>query len=165
MMFLLTCHRIFLWNFNAHITVLYVFAHVPSHFLLIKLINCFLFGWNNLIGMIFEFSLIYVVENFFWFIYIYLRTSRSEFIVSINKYLEARNHKLSVGMRFKMRFEGDEVPERRCASWLLKSWCFDFSKFSNIIIVPCPLNTGLAVQLWVLKIINRPSGLILSGDH
>ncbi|KAL5096239.1 hypothetical protein RYX36_000566 [Vicia faba] len=41
------------------------------------------------------------------------RTSRSEFIVSINKYLEARNHKLSVGMRFKMRFEGDEVPERR----------------------------------------------------
>ncbi|KAJ1385723.1 PB1 domain [Sesbania bispinosa] len=41
------------------------------------------------------------------------RTSRSEFIVSVNKYLESRNHKLSVGMRFKMRFEGDEVPERR----------------------------------------------------
>ncbi|KAK9286045.1 hypothetical protein L1049_014424 [Liquidambar formosana] len=42
-----------------------------------------------------------------------VRTSRSEFIVSVNKYLEARNHKLSVGMRFKMRFEGEEVPERR----------------------------------------------------
>ncbi|KAD5317939.1 hypothetical protein R6Q59_033268 [Mikania micrantha] len=41
------------------------------------------------------------------------RTSRSEFIVSLNKYLEARNHKLAVGMRFKMRFEGEEVPERR----------------------------------------------------
>ncbi|XP_073309824.1 auxin response factor 1-like isoform X3 [Primulina huaijiensis] len=41
------------------------------------------------------------------------RTSRSEFIVSLNKYLEARNHKLSVGMRFKMKFEGEEVPERR----------------------------------------------------
>ncbi|KAL5171318.1 Auxin response factor 1 [Glycine soja] len=41
------------------------------------------------------------------------RTSRSEFIVSVNKYLEAQSHKLSVGMRFKMRFEGDEVPERR----------------------------------------------------
>ncbi|KAL7157453.1 hypothetical protein ABFS83_02G078400 [Erythranthe nasuta] len=41
------------------------------------------------------------------------RTSRSEFIVSLNKYLEAQNHKLSVGMRFKMRFEGEEVPERR----------------------------------------------------
>lgn len=33
--------------------------------------------------------------------------------MSVNKYLEAKSHKLSVGMRFKMRFEGDEVPERR----------------------------------------------------
>lgn len=41
------------------------------------------------------------------------RASPSEFIVSVNKYLEARNHKVSVGMRFKMRFEGDEAPERR----------------------------------------------------
>ncbi|KAK4424450.1 Auxin response factor 1 [Sesamum alatum] len=41
------------------------------------------------------------------------RTSRSEFIVSLNKYLEAKNHKLPVGMRFKMSFEGEEVPERR----------------------------------------------------
>ncbi|XP_034917837.1 auxin response factor 1 isoform X2 [Populus alba] len=41
------------------------------------------------------------------------RTSRSEFIVNLNKYIEAQNHKLSVGMRFKMRFEGEEVPERR----------------------------------------------------
>ncbi|GER38947.1 auxin response factor [Striga asiatica] len=41
------------------------------------------------------------------------RTSRSEFIVSLNKYLEAQSHKLSVGLRFKMRFEGEEVPERR----------------------------------------------------
>ncbi|XP_059446026.1 auxin response factor 1 [Corylus avellana] len=41
------------------------------------------------------------------------RTSRSEFIVSLNKYLEARSHKLSVGKRFRMRFEGEEVPERR----------------------------------------------------
>ena len=57
-----------------------------------------------------------------------VRTSRSEFIVSLNKYLEARNHKLSVGMRFKMRFEGEEVPERRYLlymahyqhSWVLK---------------------------------------------
>ncbi|XP_051216899.1 auxin response factor 7 [Lolium perenne] len=41
------------------------------------------------------------------------RTSRSEFVVSVNKYLEAKNNKMSVGMRFKMRFEGDEAPERR----------------------------------------------------
>ncbi|XP_047334378.1 auxin response factor 1-like isoform X2 [Impatiens glandulifera] len=41
------------------------------------------------------------------------RTSQSEFIVSLNKFLEAQNYKLSVGMRFKMRFEGEEIPERR----------------------------------------------------
>lgn len=41
------------------------------------------------------------------------RTSLSEFIVSVNKFLEAQSHKLSVGMRFKMRFEGEEIPERR----------------------------------------------------
>lgn len=33
--------------------------------------------------------------------------------MSANKYLEAKNSKISVGMRFKMRFEGDEAPERR----------------------------------------------------
>ncbi|KAK6267593.1 hypothetical protein QUC31_011753 [Theobroma cacao] len=47
------------------------------------------------------------------------RTSRSEFIVSVNKYLEARSHKLSVGMRFKMRFEGEEVPERRFSGTII----------------------------------------------
>ena len=36
--------------------------------------------------------------------------------MSVNKYLEAQSHKLSVGMRFKMRFEGEEVPERRYPS-------------------------------------------------
>ncbi|KAL0771789.1 hypothetical protein Bca101_036940 [Brassica carinata] len=41
------------------------------------------------------------------------QTSRSEFIVSVNRYLEAKNQKLSVGMRFKMRFEGEEAPEKR----------------------------------------------------
>ncbi|XP_051135243.1 auxin response factor 1 isoform X2 [Andrographis paniculata] len=47
------------------------------------------------------------------------RTSRSEFIVSLNKYLEAKNHKLSVGMRFKMRFESEEVPERRLSGTII----------------------------------------------
>nr|DAD38869.1 TPA_asm: hypothetical protein HUJ06_013191 [Nelumbo nucifera] len=47
------------------------------------------------------------------------RTSRSEFIISVNKYLEARNHKLSVGMRFKMRFEGEEAPERRFSGTII----------------------------------------------
>ncbi|KAF8412017.1 hypothetical protein HHK36_004576 [Tetracentron sinense] len=47
------------------------------------------------------------------------RTSPSEFIISVNKYLEARSHKLSVGMRFKMRFEGEEAPERRFSGTII----------------------------------------------
>uniref|UniRef100_A0A0A8ZT00 Auxin-responsive protein n=1 Tax=Arundo donax TaxID=35708 RepID=A0A0A8ZT00_ARUDO len=47
------------------------------------------------------------------------RTSSSDFIVSVNKYLEARKQKISVGMRFKMRFEGDEVPERRFSGTII----------------------------------------------
>lgn len=37
----------------------------------------------------------------------------SQFIIGLNKYLEALNHGLSVGMRFKMKFEGEDSPERR----------------------------------------------------
>lgn len=37
----------------------------------------------------------------------------SQFIIGLNKYLEAVNNKFSVGMRFKMRFEGEDSPERR----------------------------------------------------
>ncbi|KAL6845785.1 hypothetical protein ACP4OV_024360 [Aristida adscensionis] len=47
------------------------------------------------------------------------RTSRSDFIVSVNKYLEAKKQNISVGMRFKMRFEGDEVPERRFSGTII----------------------------------------------
>ncbi|KAF5732116.1 auxin response factor 18 [Tripterygium wilfordii] len=37
----------------------------------------------------------------------------SQFIIGVNKYLEAINNGFSVGMRFKMRFEGEDSPERR----------------------------------------------------
>lgn len=37
----------------------------------------------------------------------------SQFIVSLNKYLGAVNNKFTVGMRFKMRFEGEDATERR----------------------------------------------------
>ena len=40
-------------------------------------------------------------------------TRASQFIVSLSKYMEAMNNKFMVGMRFKMRFEGEESPERR----------------------------------------------------
>ncbi|XP_038987156.1 auxin response factor 18-like isoform X2 [Phoenix dactylifera] len=37
----------------------------------------------------------------------------SQFIVRVNKYLEAFKNGFAVGMRFKMRFEGEDVPEKR----------------------------------------------------
>ncbi|KAK8948440.1 Auxin response factor 7 [Platanthera zijinensis] len=47
------------------------------------------------------------------------RASSSEFIVSVNKYLKAKSQNLAVGMRFKMRFEGDEAPERRFSGTII----------------------------------------------
>lgn len=40
-----------------------------------------------------------------------IRTSR--FIVSLNKYLDAVKHGFAVGTRFRMRFEGEDTPEKR----------------------------------------------------
>ncbi|KAL5814412.1 hypothetical protein ACOSQ3_025203 [Xanthoceras sorbifolium] len=44
---------------------------------------------------------------------VYYKPRTSQFIIGVNKYLEAVNNKFAVGMRFKMRFEGEESPERR----------------------------------------------------
>eukprot|EP01018_Ginkgo_biloba_P017330 Gb_23328 [translate_table: standard] len=41
------------------------------------------------------------------------RVSPSEFIIPYGQYMEAMNSNFSVGMRFKMRFEGEEAPEQR----------------------------------------------------
>ncbi|KAK2978628.1 hypothetical protein RJ640_019085, partial [Escallonia rubra] len=44
---------------------------------------------------------------------VYYKPRTSQFIVGVNKYLEAVNNGFTVGMRFKMRFEGEDSPERR----------------------------------------------------
>ncbi|XP_010266558.1 PREDICTED: auxin response factor 9-like [Nelumbo nucifera] len=44
---------------------------------------------------------------------VYYKPRTSQFIISLNKYLDAVNNGFSVGMRFKMRFEGEDSPERR----------------------------------------------------
>ncbi|CAN8251939.1 unnamed protein product [Cochlearia groenlandica] len=41
------------------------------------------------------------------------RTSPSEFIVPFDQYMESVKNNHSIGMRFKMRFEGEEAPEQR----------------------------------------------------
>lgn len=44
---------------------------------------------------------------------VYYKPRTSQFIISLNKYLETIKNGYEVGMRFKMRFEGEESPERR----------------------------------------------------
>ncbi|OIW13497.1 hypothetical protein TanjilG_29238 [Lupinus angustifolius] len=44
---------------------------------------------------------------------VYYKPRTSQFIIGLNKYLEAVNNKFSVGNRFKMRFEVEDSPERR----------------------------------------------------
>ncbi|KAI3710680.1 hypothetical protein L2E82_40469 [Cichorium intybus] len=44
---------------------------------------------------------------------VYYKPRTSQFIIGLNKYIEAVNNGFSVGMRFKMRFEGEDSPERR----------------------------------------------------
>jgi auxin response factor len=41
--------------------------------------------------------------------FFFIRTS--QFIISVNKYLEALKNSFNLGMRFKMRFEGDDSAE------------------------------------------------------
>lgn len=41
------------------------------------------------------------------------RTSPAEFIVPFDQYMESVKNIYSIGMRFKMRFEGEEAPEQR----------------------------------------------------
>ncbi|KAL8232320.1 hypothetical protein R6Q57_002103 [Mikania cordata] len=41
------------------------------------------------------------------------RTSPAEFIVPYDQYMESIKNSYSIGMRFKMRFEGEESPEQR----------------------------------------------------
>jgi hypothetical protein len=41
------------------------------------------------------------------------RTSPSEFIIPYDQYMESVKNNYSIGMRFRMRFEGEEAPEQR----------------------------------------------------
>lgn len=64
---------------------------------------------------------------------VYYKPRSSQFIVGVKKFLEAVNHRFSIGMRFNMRFEGDDTPERRftgtivgvedvCPHWSGSKW-------------------------------------------
>lgn len=44
---------------------------------------------------------------------IFYRTSPAEFIVPFDKYMDSVKNNCTIGLRFKMRFEGEEAPEQR----------------------------------------------------
>ncbi|XP_057824431.2 auxin response factor 1-like isoform X2 [Cryptomeria japonica] len=48
------------------------------------------------------------------------RTGPSEFIIPYDQYMEAMSSNLSVGMRFKMRFEEEAAPEQRSTGTIIK---------------------------------------------
>ncbi|WOG86835.1 hypothetical protein DCAR_0206054 [Daucus carota subsp. sativus] len=50
---------------------------------------------------------------------VFYKPRTSQFIIRLNKYLEAVSHKYSVGMRFKMKFEGEDPPERSFAGTII----------------------------------------------
>lgn len=81
--------------------------------------------------------------------------------MSVNKYLEAKSHKLSVGMRFKMRFEGDEVPERR---YIVPGLTF-CRNLTTTCLSTCFRNlTGSVAQLLASMILHHQLGQTLNGD-
>ncbi|XP_073135011.1 auxin response factor 9-like [Henckelia pumila] len=67
---------------------------------------------------------------------IYYKPRTSQFIIGLNKYLEAVNHEFGVGMRFKMRFEGEDSPERRFSGTIVgvedKSSNWEDSKWRSL---------------------------------
>ncbi|CAH9112957.1 unnamed protein product [Cuscuta epithymum] len=52
-------------------------------------------------------------------IYYKPRTSPAEFIIPYDQYMESIRNNHSIGMRFKMRFEGEEAPEQRFAGTIV----------------------------------------------
>ena len=55
------------------------------------------------------------------------RASPSEFVIPYYKYLKAQSTPLTVGSRFKMKFESEESSERRCIIFLSFSFTFVLS--------------------------------------
>jgi auxin response factor len=54
-----------------------------------------------------------IKTNSIFLVYYRPRLSQSQYIVSVNKYLAASKVGFNVGMRFKMSFEGEDVPVKK----------------------------------------------------
>ncbi|GKV36331.1 hypothetical protein SLEP1_g44473 [Rubroshorea leprosula] len=59
------------------------------------------------------------------------RTSPAEFIVPFDQYMESVKNHHSIGMRFKMRFEGEEAPEQRFTGTIVGNEDADPNRWKN----------------------------------
>ncbi|XP_075480731.1 auxin response factor 2A-like [Primulina tabacum] len=59
------------------------------------------------------------------------RTSPAEFIIPFDQYMESVKNNYSIGMRFKMRFEGEEAPEQRFTGTIVGIEDADSRKWSE----------------------------------
>ncbi|KZV35176.1 hypothetical protein F511_08988 [Dorcoceras hygrometricum] len=100
---------------------------------------------------------------------IYYKPRTSQFIIGLNKYLEAVNHEFGVGMRFKMRFEGEDSPDRRFSGTIVgvedKSSNWEDSKWRSLKVqwdehasIPRPET----VSPWEIEpfVVSTPTGII-----
>ena len=92
------------------------------------------------------------------------RTSPAEFVVSRDRYYESLKRNYSIGMRFKMRFEGDEAPERRYGLDLLsfKHFIYAGSKLTFLSLITDSVEQLLASA--VCRQCQNLCGQILTGD-
>ncbi|KAG2706453.1 hypothetical protein I3843_05G093000 [Carya illinoinensis] len=59
------------------------------------------------------------------------RTSPSEFIVPFDKYMDSVKNNCTIGLRFKMKFEGEEAPEQRFSGTVIGAEDADPARWSG----------------------------------
>nr|QCI44197.1 ARF9 [Lilium hybrid cultivar] len=95
---------------------------------------------------------------------VYYKPRASQFIVGVNKYLEAINNEFKIGMRFKMKFEGEDVPEKRfngtvvgvgdlSANWSRSEWRSLKVKWDESANIYRPER----ISPWEVELFNAPS--------
>ncbi|GFP79312.1 auxin response factor 9 [Phtheirospermum japonicum] len=100
---------------------------------------------------------------------VYYKPRTSQFIVGLNKYLEAVSQDFGVGMRFKMRFEGEDSPERRFSGTIVGvediSPCWENSKWRSLKVQwdePASVSRPVRVSPWEIEpfVPSVPTGVV-----
>nr|XP_043639220.1 auxin response factor 9-like isoform X2 [Erigeron canadensis] len=99
---------------------------------------------------------------------VYYKPRTSQFIIGVNKYIEAVNNAFGVGMRFKMRFEGEDSPERRFAGTIVgvedMSPQWEDSKWRSLRVQwdePASIVRPERVSPWEIETFAAPAAMII----